>query len=146
MKLDSLKTPLGLTKRTKRVGRGEGSGKGKTAGRGSKGYHSRTGSKRRAWFEGGQMPLQRRVPKRGFKNTRFRKIHQIVNLDRIAGLGLDEVDITIMVKNGLVKTKNKPVKVLGNGDLVKAVLVTANAFSKTAMEKIESSGGKAITK
>ena len=144
MKLNSLKSPKGMKHSRKRVGRGEGSGTGTTAGRGMNGYHSRSGSKRRPWFEGGQMPLQRRIPKRGFTNHRFKNIVQIVNLDRLSALNIKEIDINAMQENGLIKSDSIRVKVLGNGDVEAAISISANAFSKSAVEKIEKAGGKAI--
>jgi len=144
MRLGSLSQSRERKKTRKRIGRGQGSGKGGTSGRGTKGYHSRTGSKRRAWYEGGQMPLQRRVPKRGFTNALFKHTYQIVNLSHITNLGLAEVDIPIMKERGLVKSTIKPVKVLASGDVESSISITANAFSRKAVEKIEKAGGKAI--
>ncbi|MEE9167388.1 MAG: 50S ribosomal protein L15 [Candidatus Neomarinimicrobiota bacterium] len=144
MRLDSLRSSQGVQKGRKRIGRGQGSGKGQTSGRGTKGYHSRSGSKRRAWYEGGQMPLQRRVPKRGFSNARFKRSYQIVNLSRIATLGLSEIDILTMKDHGLVKAASKPVKVLAEGELLSSIVVSANAFSRKAVEKIEKAGGEAV--
>ena len=123
----------------KRVGRGPGSGTGKTAGRGQKGAGARTGSKRRARFEGGQMPLHRRLPKRGFTNI-HRVEYQVVNLrdlDRFDG----DVTVETLREAGLIGTLQRPVKVLGAGDLAKALKVEAHAFSKSAKEKIEAAGG-----
>ena len=144
MKLSELKAPESLSKDRKRLGRGQASGTGKTAGRGHKGYHSRTGSKRRTWFEGGQMPLQRRVPKRGFPNARFKNEYQNISLSAISKLDDEKVDIATMLEKGVIKSAAKPVKVLANGDIERAVEVYANAFSVTAAEKIEKAGGKAI--
>ncbi len=144
MKLGQLKPPKGSVRTTKRVGRGPGSGLGRSAGRGDKGYHSRSGSKHRPWFEGGQMPLHRRLPKRGFSNALFRKYFQIVNLSAIEKLGLDQVDSAVLKEKGLIRSAFQPVKILGEGELTKAVTVTANAFSASAREKIEASGGKVI--
>lgn len=144
MKLNELKVPNSLSKSRKRIGRGEGSGKGKTSGRGNKGYHSRSGSKRRSWFEGGQMPLQRRVPKRGFSNARFKKVFQTVNLSALSALEEEKVDVEILLHNGVIRSVSQPVKILANGDVDRALEVFANAFSATAAEKIEKAGGKAI--
>ena len=144
MKLSELKAPESLSKDRKRLGRGQASGTGKTAGRGHKGYHSRTGSKRRTWFEGGQMPLQRRVPKRGFTNARFKNEYQNISLSAISKLDDEKVDVATMLEKGVIKSAAKPVKVLANGDIERAVEVYANAFSVTAAEKIEKAGGKAI--
>jgi len=143
MNLGSLTTTPGSTKVRKRRGKGQASGNGGTAGRGHKGYHSRSGSKRRAWVEGGTMPIYRRLPKRGFTNI-FREDIQIVNLSTIARLQLPEVTLEILYEKGIIKTLSKPVKVLGAGDLKEAVTVSANAFSSTAIEKIEAIGGKAV--
>ncbi len=142
MKLDSLIPVPGSTKDRKRVGRGHGSGLGKSAGRGDKGAGQRSGFKRRPWFEGGQMPLVRRLPKRGFTNM-FRKEFQIVNLDAIEALGLNSVDAQILAENGLVRSALKPIKILGNGELKSKVDITASAFSLSAKEQIEKAGGTA---
>ncbi len=142
MDLGSLKSAPGSVKNRKRIGRGDASGTGGTAGRGHKGYHSRSGSKRRTWSEGGTMPIYRRLPKRGFTNI-FREESQIVNLEVIARLQLSEVTLDILYQKGIIKSLSKPVKILGVGELNEPVTVTANAFSKTAKEKIEASGGKA---
>ena len=144
MKLNELTAPLSVTKSRKRVGRGEGSGKGKTSGRGNKGYHSRSGSKRRSWFEGGQMPLQRRVPKRGFSNARFKKVYQTVSLSAISKLEEEKVDVATLLEKGVIRSAAKPVKILANGEIERSVEVFADAFSATASEKIEKAGGKAI--
>ena len=144
MKLNELLVPESLNKSRKRLGRGEGSGKGKTSGRGNKGYHSRSGSKRRSWFEGGQMPLQRRVPKRGFSNSRFKVIYQIVSISSISKLGLEKVDVSTFLDNGLIQSALKPVKILANGEINNSVEVFADAFSVTAVKKIEEAGGKAV--
>ena len=143
MKLNNLKSPSSLDKNRKRLGRGRASGTGKTAGRGNKGYHSRSGSKQRPWFEGGQMPLQRRVPKRGFSNSLFKKEFQIISISKILKLGLNKIDLAIMIEKKLIKNANKPVKVLANGKIDKSIEVFANAFSESAIKKIEKSGGKA---
>lgn len=139
-----LKPVPGSTHSSKRRGRGHGSGLGKTAGRGHKGWHSRSGSKRVAWYEGGQMPLQRRVPKRGFSNYPFRTRVEVVNLDAIARLELKKVDPEVLKERGLIQHVAGPVKVLGNGDLGSAVEIKAHRFSVSAKEKIEKAGGQAI--
>ena len=139
-----LKPAAGSTRPSKRRGRGPASGLGKTSGRGHKGWHSRSGSKRLAWYEGGQMPLQRRVPKRGFSNAPFSKPVQIVNLEAIARLKLDKVDPEIFKQRGLIQNVKIAVKVLGNGDLETAVEVNAHGFSRSAREKIEKAGGQAV--
>jgi large subunit ribosomal protein L15 len=138
MKLHELSPAKGSTQKRKRVGRGPGSGLGKTAGRGTKGQKSRTGYSKRFGFEGGQMPLVRRVPKRGFTNI-FRKEFSVVNLnalDQFEG----EVTPDSLLAAGLVR-KGRLVKVLGDGECSKAVKVTAHKFSKTARAKIEAAGG-----
>ena len=141
MKLGQLKPAEGATHSKKRVGRGHGSGLGRNAGRGDKGYHSRSGSKHRPWFEGGQMPLHRRVPKRGFSNFLFKKEFQVVNISDLELLTTDTIDSNILKDNGLVKYSMRPIKILGTGDLTKKLNVTANSFSKSAKEKIEKAGG-----
>ena len=142
MKLNSISPIAGSTKTRKRVGRGHGSGLGKSAGRGDKGAGQRSGFKRRAWFEGGQMPLARRLPMRGFKNI-FKKEFQIVNIDNIVALGLKEVNAQILLDNGLIRSALKPVKILGNGEIKSKINFTATVFSKSAKEKIEKAGGTA---
>ena len=141
MKLNSLKPSKGATKSKKRSGRGDGSGLGRTAGRGEKGYHARSGSKNRSWFEGGQMPIHRRLPKRGFSNSLFRKTYQVVNLQAINELGLETVDAQILHEKGLVQSALQPIKILGDGNIESSVKVTASCFSKSAKEKIEQAGG-----
>jgi large subunit ribosomal protein L15 len=143
MDLSSLKPTKGATSSRKRVGRGHGSGLGRTAGRGEKGYHSRSGSKHRPWFEGGQMPLHRRLPKKGFSNYLFRKQYQIVNLKDIEALNIDEIDSKKLFDKGLIRSSLQPVKILGNGDIKKAIKIKATSFSKSAIIKIENAGGKA---
>ena len=142
MRLDSLKPVKGSTKNRKRVGRGHGSGLGKSAGRGDKGAGQRSGFKRRSWFEGGQMSIARRLPMRGFTNI-FKKEFQIVNLDRIEALNLANVDAQILKDNGLIRSALKPVKILGNGELKSKINITATVFSETAKQKIEKAGGTA---
>jgi len=142
MKLNSISPIPGSIKNRKRVGRGHGSGLGKSAGRGDKGAGQRSGFKRRAWFEGGQMPLARRLPMRGFKNI-FKKEFQIVNIDSIEALGLEEVNAQTLMDNGLIRSALKPVKILGNGEVKSKINLTATVFSKSAKEKIEKAGGTA---
>ena len=142
MKLDSLTPVPGSTKNRKRVGRGPGSGLGRTSGRGEKGAQARSGFKRRPWFEGGQMALARRLPKRGFTNL-FRKEFQIVNLEAIEKLGLDTVDAQILADSGLIRSALKPIKILADGEFKLKVTVIASAFSKSAKEQIEQAGGTA---
>ena len=143
MKLHDLSPALGSTKDTKRIGRGHGSGNGKTAGKGHKGQKARAGHGMRPGFEGGQMPLQRRVPKRGFNNI-FAKEVTAVN---VSALEVFEdgatVDAAALKEKGIIKTADKAVKVLGNGKLTKKLTVKLNAFSASAAEKINSVGGKA---
>jgi len=143
MKLHELSPAAGSTKERKRIGRGVGSGQGKTAGKGHKGQKARAGRGMRPGFEGGQMPLQRRIPKRGFVNI-FRTEMAIVNvasLEKAFNAG-DTVTIEALVEKGLVKKVLDGVKVLGNGEITKALTVQANAFSESAKQKIEAAGGK----
>ena len=141
MKLGDLKPAKGATHSKKRVGRGHGSGLGRNAGRGDKGYHSRSGSKHRPWFEGGQMPLHRRVPKRGFSNFLFKKEFQIVNLSDLNIIQSEKINPAVMKENGLVKYSLRPIKILGDGEIDKKMKVTASAFSSSAKSKIEKAGG-----
>lgn len=138
MKLHDLSPAKGSKRPKKRIGRGPGSGHGKTAGRGHKGQRSRSGFSQRAGFEGGQMPLVRRVPKRGFTNI-FRKEYQVVNIARLADFE-GEVNPESLVELGVVRS-GKPVKVLGNGEISTALKVKAHKFSATARAKIEAAGG-----
>ncbi|MBI5598526.1 MAG: 50S ribosomal protein L15 [Deltaproteobacteria bacterium] len=142
--LDRLKAPEGAVKRKKRLGRGEGSGRGKTAGRGNKGQRARTGGGTKAGFEGGQMPLQRRTPKRGFTNI-FKHVYSVLNVGRLAGVfsSGDIVNAQTLVGKGLLKTTGLPFKVLGEGDIKIPLTVRAGMFSKSAKAKIEAAGGKA---
>ncbi len=141
--LSNLKAPKKANSGKKRVGRGMGSGMGKTSARGHKGQRSRSGSRMMRGFEGGQMPLHRRLPKRGFTNI-FRTEYTVLNLDRIAEVGENELTYEKMVGLGMVRKRNALVKVLGVGDLTVAVTVHAHKFSKTAQDKIEKAGGKAV--
>ena len=140
MKLNSLVPDKGSTRNTKRRGRGHGSGLGKSAGRGDKGAGQRSGFKRRAWFEGGQMPLSRRLPKKGFTNN-FRKEFQIVNLSAINSLELENIDAEVLFEHGLISSALKPVKLLGDGNIKFKVDIIVTACSKSAKEKIEKVGG-----
>jgi len=140
MKLNSLKPKKGSVKSKKRIGRGHGSGLGKSSGRGDKGAGQRSGFKRRPWFEGGQMSLARRLPKRGFTNI-FKKEFQIVNISSLIKIEADLITISILKENGLINSLLTPVKILGNGDVTKKITVEANSFSKSAKEKIENAGG-----
>ena len=141
MELSNLKPKKTSRHSKKRVGRGPGSGNGKTAGRGEKGQKSRTGFSRMRGFEGGQMPLHRRLPKRGFTNI-FKKIHAVVNLSDLEsfdnGATIDEATLR---QAGLVKGRNDGIKVLGNGKLSKKLTVQATKFSETARKQIEAAGG-----
>ncbi|MFQ5418889.1 MAG: 50S ribosomal protein L15 [Anaerolineae bacterium] len=145
MKLHDLRPNDGAKKKRKRVGRGTGSGSGKTSGRGTKGQSARSGGGKGAYFEGGQLPLARRLPyKRGFTN--LRKIsYRPVNLNQLADFDFDGADVTpeIMAMVGLIKKATDPVVVLGSGDLETALTVKAHRFSKSAREKIEAAGGTA---
>ena len=143
MKLNLLTPVEGSVKNRKRVGRGHGSGLGRSSGRGDKGAGQRSGFKRRAWFEGGQMSLARRLPKRGFTNI-FKKEFQIVNLEKIEALGLSAIAAKDLFENGLIRSVLKPVKILGDGKLSSKIDITATAFSLTAKTKIEEAGGAAI--
>ena len=140
MDLSSLKPNKGTTKNTKRRGRGEGSGLGETAGRGHKGYGSRAGRKKRAWFEGGQMPIQRRLPKFGFVNIN-KIVYQVVNVSDLQELGKVEITPEILFDLKVIRKKRLPVKLLGTGDLNKKVNIKVNAVSKSAQEKVEKAGG-----
>ncbi len=143
MDLGHLKYAEGSKKKSKRVGRGPGSGHGKTSCRGHKGQGSRSGSKKRAWFEGGQMPLQRRVPKRGFTNI-FRKDFQVVNLDILEKLSVESITPEMLIEARVIRSKSRPIKVLGNGEVKKPLEVSAHGFSASAIQKLEAAGGKAI--
>jgi len=140
MALNNLRPPKGMKHAKKRIGRGQGSGNGKTAGRGHKGAKSRSGFTFKRGFEGGQMPLHRRVPKRGFTNI-FRQEYSIVNLEKLAELGESTINPDVLRKAGVISTKRK-VKILGDGDLKSAITVQAHKFSKSAQEKITKAGGK----
>lgn len=148
MSLNNLKPAAGSTKASKRIGRGEGSGHGGTSTRGHKGAKSRSGYKSKIGFEGGQMPLQRRVPKFGFRNINRVEYHGI-NLDTLQklvddGKATDTINLEMLISNGLVD-KNDLVKILGRGELKAKVKVEAHGFSKTAKEAIEANGGEALT-
>ena len=132
----------GGVKEKKRVGRGQASGTGKTAGRGGKGQKARTGNMNFIGFEGGQMPIQRRIPKRGFTNP-FRLEYALVNVGDLEGLGMAEVDLDKLLESGAIKDRKDGLKILGDGELTKAITVKAHKFSASAKEKIEKAGGKA---
>ncbi len=141
MNLSQLHPPPGQRHKRKRLGRGPGSGLGKTAGRGEKGQRSRSGYSQKRGFEGGQMPLIRRIPKRGFHNP-FRKEYAIVNLDRLDKLEGDQFNPAILEQQGVVKNFRDGLKILGNGEISRAITVAAHRFTKSAREKIEAAGGK----
>jgi large subunit ribosomal protein L15 len=141
MDLRSLKPARGAVRKRKRVGRGDASGHGGTSGRGHKGQRSRAGAKTRPWFEGGQMPLQRRLPKRGFTNI-FKKEVQIVNLRDLDRVKADEITPQTLIEAGVIKKKPVTVKILGQGEVARALTISAHAFSAAAKVKIEKAGGK----
>jgi large subunit ribosomal protein L15 len=140
MNLSNIRAPKKASEKRKRVGRGMGSGMGKTSTRGHKGQRSRSGSRMIRGFEGGQMPLHRRMPKRGFTNI-FRKEYNIVSLEKLVALGETTITPDVLRQAGVVKTKH-PVKVLGDGEISVAITVHAHKFSKSAQEKITKAGGK----
>ncbi len=142
MRLDELKPAAGSNKNRKRVGRGDGSGHGKTSCRGHKGQGARSGGNIQPGFEGGQMPLQRRLPKRGFYNP-FRMQMSVVNLVQLETLAENEITPESMAQHGLIAGKGRRVKILGGGVLTRALSVKAHGFSAAAKEKIEAAGGKA---
>ena len=147
MKLHELKNVPGAVHRRKRVGCGEGGGHGRTSGRGGKGQTARSGGSIRPGFEGGQMPLYRKLPQRGFNQARFRVAHEIVNVGDLARLdaSITEVTPAVLAAGGLVRHGTAPVKVLGDGELKRALKVTASSFSASAKAKIEKAGGQAVT-
>jgi large subunit ribosomal protein L15 len=146
MKLHELRNVDGAIHRKKRVGCGEGGGHGKTSGRGGKGQSARSGSSMRPGFEGGQMPLYRKLPHRGFNNYEFRTEIAVVNLRDLAGIDakVTEINAEFLAKAGLIRSGEKTVKVLGDGEITRALSVTAARFSESAKAKIEKAGGKAI--
>lgn len=143
MKLHELQPAAGSKFTRKRVGRGTGSGLGKTSGRGHKGQNARSGGGVRPGFEGGQNPLYRRLPKRGFNNDRFATVYAIVNLDQLNGFA-DGTEVTpeLLVSEGIVKNPKDGIKILGNGDLTVKLTVKAHKFSQSAADKIQAAGGK----
>jgi len=141
--LSNLRAPRKANTERKRVGRGMGSGMGKTSTRGHKGQRSRSGSHMMRGFEGGQMPLHRRLPKRGFTNI-FRTEYTVINLDRLAELNVSEIALDDYSKLGLASSKKALIKILGSGELTSAITVHAHKFSKSAAEKIEKAVGKAV--
>jgi large subunit ribosomal protein L15 len=146
MKLHELKNVPGAVHRKKRVGCGEGSGHGKTSGKGGKGQTARSGGSIRPGFEGGQMPLYRKLPHRGFNNYNHRVEIAVVNVGDIASLDakVTEINADVLATNGLIRADEKSVKILGDGEITRAVKVTATKFSESAKAKIEKAGGQAI--
>lgn len=144
MRLHTLKKIKGEKRPRKRVGRGHGSGHGKASGTGHNGSKSRSGYSISPMFEGGQMPLARKLPKRGFSNYEFRVSYDVVNLADIEKLEGTEIDRLTLVRAGLLRNNSRRFKVLGNGELTKALTVSADKFSASAKAKIEAAGGKAI--
>ncbi len=146
MELHDLRPAPGAKKNRKRLGRGSGSGTGTTSGKGNKGQKSRSGGGVRPGFEGGQMPLMRRLPKRGFRNTMFQKPYEIVNLDQVNNKFTDgeTVNSETLVDRGLIKGNLNGVKVLGNGELDKKLKFEVDYISKSAVEKIKSAGGEIV--
>jgi len=142
MNLSNLHPPAGQTKARKRVGRGMGSGHGKTSTRGSKGQRAGTGFGQKRGFEGGQMPLHRRLPKRGFTNI-FKEDYAIVNLGRLEKLEGDAFNLEKLMSLGVIKKQGKGLKILGTGQLTRKLTVEAHQFSKSALEKIQKAGGTA---
>jgi large subunit ribosomal protein L15 len=143
MDLSNLHPAKNSRKNKRRVGRGPGSGRGKTSGRGSKGQKSRSGYSRKIGFEGGQMPLNRRVPKRGFTNI-FRIEYREINLDRLEKIQKDTIELKDLVESRLIKKESERVKILGRGDIAAAKTVHAHKFTRSAQKKIEDAGGKAV--
>ena len=143
MNLTGLKPPVGQKKSRKRIGRGMGSGHGKTATRGSKGQHAGTGFAQKRGFEGGQMPIHRRLPKRGFTNI-FKKEFAIVNLGRLEKLDGDSFGVDRLVELGVIKKLGDGLKILGSGQLTRKIRVEAHFFSKSALDKIQAAGGEAV--
>ncbi len=143
MNLSDLHPAKGSRKKRRRVGRGPGSGRGKTSGRGSKGQKSISGYSSKIGFEGGQMPLHRRVPKRGFTNI-FRREYREVNLEKIGKITKKEVKLKDLKAAGIIKKESEAVKILGRGDISSSKTVHAHKFSRSALKKIEKAGGKAV--
>jgi len=146
MKLHELKNVAGAVHRKKRVGCGEGGGHGKTSGRGGKGQTARSGGSIRPGFEGGQMPLYRKLPQRGFNNYEFRTEIAVLNVGELAGLDakITEVNAEVLAAHGLIRKGEKVIKILGDGEITRALKVTAAKFTGSAKTKIEQAGGEAI--
>jgi large subunit ribosomal protein L15 len=147
LKLNNIPAPKGATRQTKRRGRGPGSGLGKTGGRGHKGQKARSGGGMPPWFEGGQMPLNRRLPKRGFTNI-FKKTYQLVNIDQLEELfeAGGNIDAAALAQAGVIKHAHRPVKLLARGELSKALTVEVDHASKSAVKAVESAGGSVSLK
>lgn len=147
LKLNEIRPVYGSNKKRRRIGRGQGSGKGHTAGKGNNGDRSRSGSVTKPYFEGGQTPLTRRLPKRGFHSP-FKTEYQIVNVRDLENLevGGKEINAEVLFEHGLIKDADRPLKILGEGELTKALVIRAGSFSKSAKEKIEKAKGKAEVK
>ena len=145
MMIHDITKAAGRYKTRKRIGRGHGSGSGKTSGRGHKGVGSRAGHSHRPGFEGGQMPWARRLPKRGFSNSLFRTDYHVLNVGSLEAHfeNGDDVDVTVLASKGLVRNSKMPLKILGEGELTKSLNITATKFSRSALEKIEGAGGSA---
>tara|TARA_X000001036_G_C20628820_1_gene786268 strand:+ start:198 stop:653 length:456 start_codon:yes stop_codon:yes gene_type:complete len=149
MSLNNLSPAKGSVKNRKRIGRGNATGQGRTAGKGHNGYKSRSGASNRFHFEGGQTPMARRIPKRGlgtgkFNHMQTKDLVQTVNLDRLEKIDSKKIDINTLVEEGVIKKANNPVKILGGGEITKSIEVSADMFSKAAVEKIEKAGGKVV--
>jgi len=144
MNLDKIPTIKGATQATKRLGRGEGSGHGKTSGKGHKGQKARSGGGIRIGFEGGQMPLYRKLPRRGFNNFNFRTSFQTVNVGELEKVAGETINRETLVKAGLIRDNDEGVKLLGDGDVSKALTVTVDKASASAKSKIEAAGGQVI--
>ncbi|MEJ5227947.1 50S ribosomal protein L15 [Thermodesulfovibrio sp.] len=142
MKINELKPAEGSKRKPKRVGRGLGSGHGRTSTKGHKGQKARSGRAKGPGFEGGQMPLQRRLPKRGFSNAPFKKEYAVVNLADLNKINAEIITPEVLLEKGIIKKLKDGLKVLGNGDIEKSITVKTHAISKTARQKIESKGGK----
>lgn len=143
MRLHNLKPNAGTTKNRKRLGRGTATGQGKTAGKGQDGQNARSGGGVRPGFEGGQMPLFRRLPKRGFNNSKFATVYNVINVEDLNAFEENtEVTPELLIEAGMIKKFNDGIKILGNGELNKKLVVKAQKFSKSAAEKIEAAGGK----
>jgi len=149
MSLNNLSPAKGSIKSRKRIGRGNATGQGRTAGKGHNGYKSRSGASNRFHFEGGQTPMARRIPKRGlgtgkFNHMQTKDLVQTVNLDRLEKIDSEKIDINTLVEEGIIKKANNPVKILGGGEITKSIEISADMFSKTAVQKIEKAGGKVV--